>query len=84
MTTVSDSGVGLTPELLHRLRNRGAVTGQAAATSASQVRERILVLRQRGHRGGATPVPCTVLGLRKWQCAMANGNAQWASHNTEV
>ena len=55
MMTVSDSGVGLTPELLYPKRNRGAVTGQAAATSASQVRERILVLRQRGHRGGATP-----------------------------
>ena len=61
MTTVSDSGVGLTPELLYPKRNRGAVTGQAAATSASQVRERILVLRQRGHRGGATPVSLFLL-----------------------
>ena len=61
MTTVSDSGVGLTPELLYPKRNRGAVTGQAAATSASQVRERILVLRQRGHRGGATPVIAMML-----------------------
>ena len=56
MMTVSESGVGLTPELLHRKRNRGAVTGQAAATSASRVRERTLVLRQTGRVHDHTPV----------------------------
>ena len=46
----------ITPELLHRNRNRRAVNGHAVAASASSMREQTLVLRQTRHRGGATPV----------------------------
>ena len=56
MKLVSDSGVGLTPELLHPKRTSRAVKGHAVATSASAMRERTLFLRLSSYRDGATPV----------------------------
>ena len=58
MLIVSESGVGLTPELLHPKRTSRAVKGHAVATSASAMRERTLFLRLSSYRDGATPVFC--------------------------
>ena len=56
MKTVMDSVNEITPELLHRNRNRRAVNGRAVATSASAMRESVVVLRLTSYRDGATPV----------------------------
>ena len=45
MLNVCDSDVGLTRDLHGRVRHSRAVTGHAAATAASAVREREVVLR---------------------------------------
>ena len=46
----------ITPELLHRNRNRRAVNGCAVATSASAMRESLLVLPETRHHQEPSPV----------------------------
>ena len=76
MKLVSDSGVGLTPELLHPKRTSRAVKGHAVATSASAMRERTLFLRLSSYRDGATPVHrrvLTTLQLVFYSCGADTG-----------
>ena len=56
MKMESDSGVGLTPELLHRTRTSHAVNGRAAEAAASSMRESDVVLPESGRVHDHTPV----------------------------
>ena len=56
MKMESDSGVGLTPELLHSKRTSRAVNGRAVATPASSMRESVAVLPESGRVHDHTPV----------------------------
>ena len=56
MKLESDSGVGLTPELLRYVGACGAVNGRAVATSASAVRKSDVVLPEAGRFQHHTPV----------------------------
>ena len=56
MKLESDSGVGLTPELLYPNGACGAVNGRAVATSVSAMRESLLVLPETRHHQEPSPV----------------------------
>ena len=56
MKLESDSGVGLTPELLRYVGACGAVNGRAVATSASAVRKSDVVLLESGRTSQPIPV----------------------------
>ena len=68
MKLLLDSGNGLTPELLYPKRNRGAVTGQAAATSAPATFAQVVY---RYH-------------LAKWGCASLAERRNSASRGDEA
>ena len=56
MKLESDSGVGLTPELLYLIGACGAVNGRAVASAASAMRESLLVLPETRHDQEPSPV----------------------------
>ena len=56
MKLMLDSVVGSSSELLYSKRNFGAVNGRAVATSASDLRESILVLPETSHVEQPSPV----------------------------